>query len=236
MPTATKTGTTTNRRRHCCLMKVTTDLTRALERADYIVSGSSDAFKCAANGGSPRAGWKMTKQKEKGKCPVLSQRRPRRRYQHGDTPTRALNQRHLDHVVLDVTDDEPLPIDSPLWTHPHSHNLTQRERVDACLRRAGLGGGTVLSVRGRPAPQVRRRLGQGILTDSESETVAHPTQTAPNTRLSVSSTGRGYSASRGIDEGFTPRRRCCCCTTLATRLFDSLTVPLIGGAGVTKKS
>ena len=110
----------------------TTDLSHALQSADYIVSAlpstpetrgllSGDALAIAS--------------KEKGgKCPVFLN------VGRGDvidevSVVRALDNQCISAAILDVFEVEPLPVESPLWSHtkvvvsPHVSGLTQASDV-----------------------------------------------------------------------------------------------------------
>ena len=110
----------------------TTDLSHALQSADYVVSalpstpetrrllsGEALAIACKDKG---------------GKCPVFLN------VGRGDvideaSIVRALDSQYISAAILDVFEVEPLPVDSPLWSHnkvvvsPHVSGLTQASDV-----------------------------------------------------------------------------------------------------------
>jgi phosphoglycerate dehydrogenase-like enzyme len=111
-----------------CFDEQVTDLTTALQAADYIVAvlPSTDATR-----GLLTLDKLQTANAEAGgRSPVLINV-GRGDLVSSETLTRALDEGHLSAVILDVMDPEPLPPDSPLWKHP---KVTISPHVSALTR------------------------------------------------------------------------------------------------------
>jgi len=115
----------------------TSSLETAFNRADYIVSVLPSTPETRGLLDTPqllRQGCKTAG----GKCPVFIN------VGRGDivsakTLVRALNRGYLKTAILDVLEEEPLPIDSPLWDHPqvvispHVSGMTRSQDVPKLL-------------------------------------------------------------------------------------------------------
>jgi phosphoglycerate dehydrogenase-like enzyme len=93
----------------------TNNLAMALQQADYIVSVLPSTPQ--TRGLLTLAALQVANPQQGGKSPVLIN------VGRGDlistsTLLQAIHQKHLSGAILDVTEQEPLPPDSPLWIHP----------------------------------------------------------------------------------------------------------------------
>ncbi|KAG7342625.1 D-isomer specific 2-hydroxyacid dehydrogenase, NAD binding domain containing protein [Nitzschia inconspicua] len=106
----------------------TSNLTVALQQADYIVSVLPSTHE--TRGLLSLETIQVANRSNGGKSPVLINV-GRGDLISTDTVMQALQQQHLSGAILDVLEQEPLPVDSPLWTHP---NVTISPHVSALTR------------------------------------------------------------------------------------------------------